>query len=94
MFAGIDRARKEEAELFKTADHLLYRAAKLRKELFLPKEQIAKIEKATSELKDVMQMQVEYSEYDKKLGMLKAKIVEIVDLINTTIDVYEMGEGA
>ena len=94
MFAGIDRARKEEAELFKTADHLLYRAAKLRKELFLPKEQIAKIEKATSELKDVMQMQVEYSEYDKKLGMLKAKIVEIVDLINTTIDIYEMGEGA
>jgi len=94
MFAGIDRARKEEAELFKTADHLLYRAAKLRKELFLPKEQIAKIEKATSELKDAMQMQVEYSEYDKKLGMLKAKIVEIVDLINTTIDIYEMGEGA
>ncbi len=94
MFAGIDRARKEEAELFKTADHLLYRAGKLRKELFLPKEQIAKIEKLTSELKDVMQMQVEYSEYDRKLGLLKSRIVEIVDLINTTIDVYEMGEGA
>ncbi len=94
MFAGIDRARKEEADLLRTADRLLYRAQQLKRELLLPKEQIAKLDKVSAELKEALELPVHYSDYSKKLDTVKAKIIELADLINMTIDIYEMGEGA
>ena len=41
-----------------------------------------------------MAMPLDYAEENMKLENLKAKLVELADLINDTIDVYEMGEAA
>jgi len=48
------------------------------------------------ELKAVMASPVDLKngEENKKLESLKAQMVELADLINDTIDVYETGEAA
>ena len=93
MFAGIDRARKEEAILISNADQLIYKGRKIQSELFLPPDRIAQLNKVSAELKGVMALPLDYAEENRKLENLKAKMVELADLINDTIDVYEMGEG-
>jgi molecular chaperone DnaK len=94
MFAGIDRARKEEALLTSNAGQLIYKAKKIQEELYIPEERISMLNKVSADLKGVMELPLDYSEENRKLESLKAKMVELADLINDTIDVYEMGEGA
>jgi molecular chaperone DnaK len=94
MFAGIDRARKEEALLVNNSGQLIYKAKKIQSELFLPEDRISRLNKTSAELKAVMELPLDYSEENHKLETLKAKMVELADLINDTIDVYEMGEAA
>lgn len=94
MFAAIDRMRKEEAEMMKLADLLLYKAERVKAEIFLPMEVRQKLDKIASELKEAMEWPVAYAEYNKKMDMVKSKIVELTDYINLTVDTYEMGEGA
>jgi molecular chaperone DnaK len=94
MFAGIDRARKEEALLTSNAGQLIYKAKKVQEELYIPEERISRLNRVSADLKGVMELPLDYSEENHKLESLKAKMVELADLINDTIDVYEMGEGA
>jgi len=94
MFAGIDRARKEEALLTSNAGQLIYKAKKIQEELLIPEERTSRLNKVSAELKSVTDQPLDYSEENRKLESLKAKMVELADLINDTIDVYEMGEGA
>jgi molecular chaperone DnaK len=95
-FSGIDRARREEALLKANGDQLVYKARKIQVELFVPVERISKLNKACGELKAIMTSPLDYSEGEEgsKLINLKAKMVELADLINDTIDIYEMGEAA
>ncbi|HUH99569.1 MAG TPA: Hsp70 family protein [Nitrososphaerales archaeon] len=96
LFSGIDHARKEEALLKANGDQLIYKSRKIQGELFLPADRIARLNKTCEELKAVMDTPLDYSEQEEsiKLDTLKAKMVELADLINDTIDVYEMGEAA
>jgi len=94
MFAGIDRARKEEALLTSNAGQLIYKAKKIQEELLIPEERTSRLNKVSADLRSVMELPLDYSEENRKLESLKAKMVELADLINDTIDVYEMGEGA
>jgi molecular chaperone DnaK len=94
MFAGIDRARKEEALLTSNAGQLIHKAKKVQEELYIPEERISRLNRVSADLKGVMELPLDYSEENHKLESLKAKMVELADLINDTIDVYEMGEGA
>ncbi|MGH9919781.1 MAG: Hsp70 family protein, partial [Nitrososphaerales archaeon] len=92
--SGLDRARREEALLKSNADQLIYKAMKIQGELFIPQERIAKLNQVCGELRTVMALPLDNSEENKKLDKLKAKMVDLADLINDTIDVYEMGEAA
>jgi molecular chaperone DnaK len=94
MFAGIDRARKEEALLTSNAGQLIYKAKKIQEELLIPEERTSRLNKVSADLRSVMELPLDYSEENRKLESLKARMVELADLINDTIDVYEMGEGA
>ncbi|MBM3897933.1 MAG: molecular chaperone DnaK [Thaumarchaeota archaeon] len=94
IFAATDRMRKEEAEIMKLADILLYKAERVKAEIFLPREVREKLDKIASELKGALEWPLAYADYNKKMDMAKAKIVELTDYINLTVDTYEMGEGA
>ncbi len=94
MFSGIDRARREEALLQANGDQLIYKARKIQGALLLPRERIEKLNKVCAELKATMASPLDYEGENIKLENLKAKMVELADLINDTIDVYEMGEAA
>jgi molecular chaperone DnaK len=94
MFAGIDRARKEEALLISNADQLIYKAGKIQGELFIPKDRVAQLDKVCADLKAVIELPLDYAGENQKRENMKAKLVELADLINDTIDVYEMGEAA
>jgi hypothetical protein len=94
MFSGIDRARKEEALLQSNGDQLIYKARKIQEELLLPPERKAQLDKLCAELKAIMELPLDYSRENTKLDGMKAKMVELADLINDSIDVYEMGEAA
>jgi molecular chaperone DnaK len=94
MFTGIDRARKEEALLMGNADQLIYKSRKIQEELLIPEERLSQLNKVCADLKAVMELPLDYAEENMKLENLKAKMVELADLINDTIDVYEMGEAA
>ena len=94
MFAGIDRARREEALLIGNADQLIYKAKKIQQELFLPEERKSKLDKFSADLRSVVEQPLDYAEENRKLESLKKSMVDLADLINDTIDVYEMGEGA
>jgi molecular chaperone DnaK len=93
-FAGVDRARREEALLIGNGDGLIYKAKKIQEELLLPPERIAQLDKVCAELKAIMKLRLDHAEENLKLEKLKAKMVELADLINDSIDVYEMGEAA
>jgi len=94
MFSGIDRARREEALLQSNADQLIYKARKIQEELLLPPERIAQLLRTCADLKAIMELPLDYSQENTKLDNLKAKMVVLADLINDSIDVYEMGEAA
>ena len=94
LFAGIDRARKEEALLIGNADQLIYKARKIQGELFLPQERITRLNDVCAELKALAELPLDFAQENQKLENLKAKLVELADLINDTIDIYEMGEAA
>lgn len=94
MFSGIDRARREEALLIGSGDQLIYKAKKVQEELLLPRDRIAQLDKASAELKATMALPLDYAKENTKLDTLKAKMVVLADLINDTIDAYEMGEAA
>jgi len=94
MFAGLDRARREEALLIGNADQLIYKARKIQEELYIPADRVAQLEKACADLKALIALPLDYAEENQKLENMKAKLVELADLINDTIDIYEMGEGA
>ena len=94
MFAGIDRARREEALLIGNADQLTYKAKKIQSELLIPQERVAQLDRVCADLKALIAQPLDYAEENQKLENLKAKLVELADLINDTIDVYEMGEAA
>ena len=94
MFAGIDRARKEEALLISNANQLVYKAKKIQVELFIPAERVELLNRVCAELKAMSEVPLDYAEENQKLPNMKAKLVELADLINETIDVYEMGEAA
>jgi molecular chaperone DnaK len=93
-FAGIDRARREDALLKSNGDQLIYKARKIQGELFIPEERIELLNKVSAELKSLMELPLDYEGENQKLDKLKAKLVELADLINDTIDIYEMGEAA
>lgn len=93
IFVAADRIRKEEAELMKLSDLLLYKADRVRKEIFLPREVIEKLDKIMNGLKETLEWPAD-QDYNKKMDTIKAKIVELTDYINLTVDTYEMGEGA
>ena len=93
-FAGLDRARREEALLINNADQLIYKAKKIQEDLLLPKDRMAKLDKVSTELKGIMKLPLDYGEKNEKLDKLKAKMVELADLINDSIDAFEMGEAA
>ena len=93
-FSGIDRARREEALLINNGDQLIYKAKKVQEELLLPRERIVQLDKASAELKAIMALPLDYAKENVKLDTLKAKMVVLADLINDTIDAYEMGEAA
>jgi hypothetical protein len=94
MFSGIDRARREEALLQNNGDQLIYKARKVQEELLIPPARVAQLNKVCAELRGIMGLPLDYSRENTKLDSLKAKMVELADLINDTIDVYEMGEAA
>ena len=94
MFSSIDRARKEEALLQGNGDQLIYKARKIQEELLLPPDRIAELDKVCADLKAIMELPLDFSQENTKLDNLKAKMVELADLINDSIDVYEMGEAA
>ena len=94
MFSAIDRARKEEALLINNGDQLIYKARKIEEELLLPPERKEQLAKLCAELKAVMALPLDYAEENQKVDNLKAKMVQLADLINDSIDVYEMGEAA
>ncbi len=94
LFSGIDRARREEALLKANGDQLVYKAKKIQGELFLPPERKTQLDKVCAELRAIMSLPLDYAEENTKLDNMKAKMVELADLINDTIDVYEMGEAA
>ena len=94
IFVATDRMRKEEAEIMKLADLLLYKAERVKAEIFLPMEVREKLDKIASELKGALEWPLAYADYNKKMDMAKAKIIEMTDYINLTVDTYEMGEGA
>lgn len=94
IFAASDRLRKEEAEIMKLADLLLYKAERVKAEIFLPMEVREKLDKIASELKGALEWPLAYADYNKKMAMAKVKIIELTDYINLTVDTYEMGEGA
>ncbi len=94
MFAGIDRARREEALLISNADQLIYKARKIQHELFIPAERSAQLDKVCAELRALAAVPLDYAEENQKLEDMKKKLVELADLINDSIDVYEMGEAA
>jgi molecular chaperone DnaK len=93
-FSASDHARREEALLKANGDQLIHKAKKIQGELFIPEERIAKLNQVSAELKAVMGEPLEPGSEEKRLEALKAKMVEVADLINDTIDVYEMGEAA
>jgi molecular chaperone DnaK len=93
-FSGIDRARREEALLINNGDQLIYKAKKVQEELLLPRERIVQLDKVSAELKAIMALPLDYAKENVKLDTLKAKMVVLADLINDTIDAYEMGEAA
>jgi molecular chaperone DnaK len=93
-FSGIDRARREEALLISNGDQLVYKAKKVQEELLLPPDRIAQLNKVSAELKAIAALPLDYSKENTKLDTMKAKLVELADLINDTIDAYEMGEAA
>jgi molecular chaperone DnaK len=93
-FATIDHLRREEASLSRNADMLQYKAKQVRDGLLMPHEQKAKLDRVSSELREVLALPSDYEGENKKIPAVKAKIVELADLINETIDVYEMGEAA
>jgi molecular chaperone DnaK len=94
IYSGIDHARREEALLKSNGEQLIYKARKIQGELFIPDERIAQLNKACGELKSIMAIPLDYEKENTKLDKLKAKMVELADLINDTIDVYQMGEAA
>src|SRR5712692_8160268 len=75
MFAGIDRARKEEALLTSNADQLIYKAKKIQEELLIPEERISKLNKSSADLRRVMELPLDYSQENRKLETLKARMV-------------------
>ncbi|HUK74931.1 MAG TPA: Hsp70 family protein [Nitrososphaerales archaeon] len=93
-FSGIDRARREEALLQSNGDQLIYKARKIQEELLLPPDRVAQLNKVCAELKEIMELPLDFSQENTKLDNLKVKMVELADLINDSIDVYEMGEAA
>jgi molecular chaperone DnaK len=94
QFSGIDRARREEALLQNNGDQLIYKARKIQEELLLPPSRVAQLNKVCADLKAIMELPLDYAQENMKLDNLKAKMVELADLINDSIDVYEMGEAA
>jgi len=93
-FAVMDHMRREEASLARNADMLIYKARQVKTGIMMPKEQQYKLDRVSAELKGIIDMPSDVSGENRKLPALKAKIVELADLINETIDVYEMGEAA
>jgi molecular chaperone DnaK len=96
--AGADRLRREEALFMSNGNQLIYKARKIQEELLLPKERVDLLNKVCAELKAIMELPLDYDGDDmkenQKLEKLKRKLVELADLINDSIDIYEMGEAA
>ncbi len=89
MFAAIDRATREEMELLKTAERVIYQAEKVRKELILPREQRRKLEAAIAELNAALQE----PDTGTRMSLANEKIIALTDLMEQTIDIYQIGEG-
>ncbi|MDG6915180.1 MAG: Hsp70 family protein [Nitrososphaerota archaeon] len=94
LYSGLDRARREEALLKGNGDQLVYKAKKVQEELLLPKERIEKLDRVCAEVHATAALPLDPKNENGKLDAMKAKLVELADLINDTIDTYEMGEAA
>jgi molecular chaperone DnaK len=94
LFSAKDKARREEALLRANAEGLIYKAKKIQTELFVPNERLQRLNEEIADLKEIMDRPLDHEGRNEKLPVLKAKMIEFADLINETIDVYEMGEAA
>ena len=94
LFSGKDKARREEALLKSNAQGLIYKAKQIQEELLIPNERLVKINSDMAELREIMARPLDYDAKNEKLDLLKSKMVAFADLINETIEVYEMGEAA
>lgn len=88
LFSGIDRIRRDKAELGKTIELLIYKAEKLKKELVLPAEAREKIDKMIIELNSVSD-----GIDEKKIYESKMKIIELTELLEETVEIYQIGAG-
>ena len=89
LFAGIDHARKEKAKILKTANLVLYRAERLKKEPILPSEAKVEIDKVILELDLVLRDIDSSGSFDD----VRTKIIELTDLLEQTTELYQIVEG-
>jgi len=89
MFAAIDRAKREEAELRKTADRVIYHAEKVRNELILPREERKKLEESIVALTAALQER----DPATRISLVNERIIALTDLTEEILEIYQIGEG-
>ena len=87
-----DSKKKNVVEILKTADVAIYRGKKIIKQLILPKQDIAKVERKISEVSEMAKtekIQGNQENFDK----LRSLIIELNDLADYLKEVYSVTEG-
>ena len=87
-----DSKKKNVAEILKTADVAIYRGKKIIKQLILPKQDIAKVERKISEVSE-MAMAEKIQGNQENFDKLRSLIIELNDLADYLKEVYSVTEG-
>ena len=87
-----DSKKKNVVEILKTADVAIYRGKKIIKQLILPKQDIAKVERKISEVLEMAQTE-KIQGNQENFDNLRSLIIELNDLSDYLKEVYSVTEG-
>ena len=87
-----DSKKKNVVEILKTADVAIYRGKKIIKQLILPKQDIAKVERKISEVSEMAQTE-KIQGNQENFDNLRSLIIELNDLSDYLKEVYSVTEG-
>ena len=87
-----DSKKKNVVEILKTADVAIYRGKKIIKQLILPKQDIAKVERKISEVSEMAQTE-KIQGNQENFDNLRSLIIELNNIVDYLKEVYSVTEG-